>query len=115
MTTYNYFLNVFLYSSLLYGVFCALTGLQYNMWVILFVSLVVSAIYDFFAANDIQEVHTINIHQVDPEDYEDDLTCERCGSHNVKWEHDGEFYCDDCIKNVIRKDFEESFNSSMKK
>lgn len=115
MTTYDYFLNIYLYSSLLYGVFCALTGLQYNIWVILFVSLIISGIYDLFAVNEIQEVHTINIHQVDPEDYEEDLTCEGCGSHNAKWEHEGKFYCDDCIKDVIRKDFEESFNRSMKK
>lgn len=110
--TYRFFTSMFFFSSVVHAIMCAVIGKQFNIFVPIFVGLILSGVYDIYDQMTAPEVHTINIHQVDPEEYEDELTCDNCGSHDVKWQHEGKFYCHDCMKQVIKEDFEQHFKKS---
>lgn len=110
--TYRFFTSMFFFSSVVHAIMCAVIGKQFNIFVPIFVGLILSGVYDIYEQMTAPEVHTINVFQVDPEEYEDELTCDNCGSHDVKWEHEGKFYCQDCMNQVIKEDFEQHFKKS---
>lgn len=109
--TYRFFTSMFFFSSVVHAIMCAVIGKQFNIFVPIFVGLILSGVYDIYGQMTAPEVHTINIRQVDPEEYEDELTCDNCGSHDVEWECDDKFYCDDCMNNKIAKDFQDHFKN----
>lgn len=109
--TYRFFTSMFFLSSVVHAVLCAAMGKQFNIFVPIFVGLIAAGIYDIYVQMNMPDVHTINVYHVNPEDYEDELTCEDCGSHDVEWECDEKFYCDDCMNKKIAKDFQDHFKN----
>ena len=91
--TYRFFTSMFFFSSVVHAIMCAVIGKQFNIFVPIFVGLIAAGIYDIYAQMNAPDVHTINVYHVNPEDYEDEITCEDCGAQDGERECDDKFYC----------------------